>query len=78
MIKVTVELVSSRTGKISLLGVAMIANDGASQSSSRGNYDAEFRLKRKRIWRKGRVTGYPRHSLNVWYLIHRLLGDALK
>jgi hypothetical protein len=77
MIKVTVELISSHTGQTTLLGSALIANTGEG-TRTRGDYTAVFGLKRKMDWRTSTTTNYPRSRLNVWYLLHRLLGEALK
>lgn len=77
MIKVTVELQSAKTGETTLLGTAVIANDGFG-TSSRGTYGAIFGLKRKRHWRGAYVEGFPRKSKNVWHLLRELLNDALK
>jgi hypothetical protein len=76
MIRVTVELVSARTGETTRLGDALIFNEG-SGTPTRGTYGAVFRLKRLRPWRTSRVMDFPRQSKNVWYLIYRALKIAL-
>lgn len=81
MIRVTVELVSARTGRTSTLATAMIANDGKTSletGGKRGSYNVIFNLKRKFGWRSVRVEDYPRKSLNIWHLVHRALTAALK
>jgi hypothetical protein len=76
MIRITVELVSARTGIKSRLAVAEICNNGSGTLSS-ANYDATFALKQKKIWRMSRVEHFPRKYKNVWYLIQRALNEAL-
>ena len=77
MIRVTVELVSPIDGHREVLGTAVIANDGSSETEKRGNYNAAFFG--KRTWlRQGRVKNFPRKNLNVWHLIRRSLNAALE
>jgi hypothetical protein len=77
MIRITVELHSYRTGKVTKLGQMDISNDGTSMTTRRGTYDADIWLKRKKPWRTAHVADFPRLSRNVWYLVYQLLGDAL-
>ena len=76
MIRITVELVSARTGETTRIASATIANEGTG-TRTRGNYNADFLLKRRRVWRTSRIVDYPRQSKNVWYLIYRALKVAL-
>lgn len=89
MIVVTIELHSAIDGRREKLGEMLIANDGTSGDTQRGNYDV--RVMRKGVWsnglpgwdrvarsvaRFGKVTGYPRLSYNVWRLIARAVLSA--
>lgn len=91
MIKVTIELISAVTNKISELGVMYIANDG-SGGIFKGNYIvAVCRKGSKQVpkelfkedhpslpnaARTGIVKEYPRLSYNVWRLIARALNST--
>lgn len=84
MIVVTVELHSALTGKVTLLGKAIIANDGLG-SDGVGHYDVMVGRKGasdlKKIFtgstgRIGRVENFPRKRRNVWYLLRRALTSA--
>ena len=78
MIVIKVELHSAITKKVSLIGKAIICNDGSGSISS-GNYNAKFWSKRPNIvWREGKVENFPRKSLNVWYLLSKCLTNILK
>lgn len=75
MIKITVELHSAITGRVTKLGEAAIWNDGTG-TDRRGNYGAWY--KGKRTWtRSGRTENFARQSRNVWELIHETLSSAL-
>jgi hypothetical protein len=76
MIRITVELVSARTGLTTRLATAVITNDGTG-STSRGNYDAIFSLRKIKTWRTSRVEKFPRKYKSVWILVQRLLNEAL-
>ena len=83
MLIVTVELESAVTGKTTLLGKALIYNDGTG-TQTRGNYD--IRVGRRgqgdpyviynRPARSGHVTGHPRLRASVWSLITKALQAA--
>lgn len=74
MIRITIELVSARTGLTQRIGTALISNDGTG-TSSHGNYEAIFHLKRKNVWRTARAENFPRKYKNVWFLLKRLLAE---
>lgn len=80
MIVVKVELHSARTGKVSVLGEAVISNVGGTKTV--GKYRAELfqwnaaRDGRGKTWKKGWIEGFPRLRLGPWDLLHRCL-DAI-
>ena len=76
MIRITIDLVSARTGETTRIGCAVIRNDGTG-TRTRGNYDVMFGSKRKSAWRTAHVVDYPRLSKNVWYPVYRALKVAL-
>ncbi len=77
MIRVTVELVSARTGKVEVLGRAIIANDGTG-GEYEASYDARFEKRRGgHVWKRGRVEGFKRKSAGVWELLALALNDAI-
>lgn len=75
MIRVTVELISARTGQTSVLASATITNDGTG-TRDRGNYDAAIGRKGGGIARNARIENFPRLSKNVWWLLARALNAA--
>lgn len=77
MIRVTVELLSARTGKTELLGVARISNVGGTPTS--GSYSAELtkRGSQTTAWRRGHVQGFPRKRLGGWDLLYRVLHELV-
>lgn len=83
MLRITVELVSARTGKTSVLGVATIANDGEESmvtSGAYGSYNASFSKwapKQTQTWKKGRVEGFDRVKRGPWDLLFLALRSAL-
>lgn len=81
MIRVTVELISARTGEKSHLGTMLIANYGTasdgSGDASVGNYDATLLGKAHQRWRRARVTDFPRKRLLVWDLMFRVLKNVV-
>lgn len=86
MIKVTIELESAVTGKTTKIGQMHIFNEGNSLDPKIGNYkvavcrggkfDVPFGAVPRHIIRHGKVTNYPRLSMNVWRLIARALKSA--
>lgn len=83
MIVVTIELWSAITGKKTLLGKAVISNDG-SGNEHLGNYDVAIGRKgqaditkichRPKRWSK--VLLHQRLRYDVWYLLRRGLTKA--
>jgi len=83
MIRVTMELISARTGETELLGIAEICNDG-NGSQSIGHYVAKLGKRGRpvlqdgrQIWRHGRVLNFPRLRLGAWDLLYRCLRSAV-
>jgi len=77
MIRVTVELVSARTGKTSVLGVATITNDGTGGLDV-GNYDVTLsKFRGKGTWKSGRVEQFRRVLLGPWDLLFRALAKTV-
>lgn len=88
MIRVTVELLSGRTGQTTTLAQMLIINDGTG-TRQRGNYNVEVlrgrgaaQLARRTVQRRGRVVQYPRLRHHVWHLValalHRLEYGVLR
>lgn len=77
MLRITVELVSARTGKIETLGVATITNTGTG-TKERGNYIALVKAVggKRRLRREVEVEGYPRLQRNAWDLLAYVLRKA--
>jgi hypothetical protein len=74
VIRVTVELISARTGRTSVLGVAHISNDGTGTEHV-GHYDVALsKFGGKGVWKRGRVEGFARKSLGSWDLLFRALA----
>lgn len=77
MIRIRVELISARTGETTLLGQAIIANDGKG-TPTQGDYS--FKLSQRggrQWWREGAVEGFPRKRLGAWDLLYRCLREAV-
>ena len=83
MIRVTVELISARTGKTSLLGKAFISNDGVKSretDGAKGDYDATFSKwapKDNQTWKKGRVVDFDRKKRGPWDLLYLALHSCV-
>lgn len=83
MIVVRVELWSAITGRKTLLGQAVISNDGTG-TLDRGNYDVRVGRKGQEDLgtvyaepqRRGRVENFARNSKNIWYLLRQALQSA--
>ena len=85
MIVVKVELHSAITGKVSMLGRAVIDNVGASPNGKLGDYRVRVGNKRDacsthavtlRPLRTGLVQNWPRLSYSVWRLVLASLASA--
>lgn len=85
MIVITVELwPGGSPERKELLGTGIIANDGTG-TATRGNYRAVFSkrgdtvqdLLKKKIWRAGGVSGFPRKQLTAWDLLGLALTSTL-
>ena len=78
MIRVTIELISARTGKTRHLGTALIANDG---TGTKEVCDYNFSLskwgKPGQAWKKGRVTGFQRLKHGAYDLLYLALRAAV-
>ena len=79
MLVVKIELwPGGHEGNAKEIGRAYIWNDG-SGTEARGNYKGKIlrRGSQTRIWREGRVLGFPRKRLKAWDLLQRFLNDIL-
>lgn len=76
MVKITVELVSARTGQTKVLGTAIIANTGEGDEST-GNYSVTLNGWNRKAWRRGKVLGFPRKRLGPWDLVFRALRETV-
>lgn len=72
MIRVKVELVSARTGKVKLLGTARIWNLGTG-TRTQGNYGFILRGKAGKVIDTGWLHRFPRTRLLGWDLLYRCL-----
>lgn len=83
MLRITVELVSARTGETKLLGVGTIANDGnrsAETEGKRGAYAASFSKwapKENEVWVSGKVPDFDRLKRGPWDLLFVALRAAV-
>ena len=77
MIRVTVELLSAGTRRTTVLGVALISNDGTGTPES-GNYDVEVsKADGRGVWKRGRVEGFARNLLGAWDLLFHALAPII-
>jgi len=78
LIKIIIELWPHgfETNKMKL-GEMKIANDGTG-TPSKGNYYFDLFLKRKKVWKSGKITNFPRGNKNIFYLIKQCLNEVLK
>ena len=79
MIKVTIELISARTKKTSVLGIGEIAND-ATGTVEIGNYDvalSKWAPKESETWKKGRVEDFDRQKRGPWDLLYLALHSCV-
>ena len=79
MIRVTVELVSARTGKTRILGIGEIANDGTGTVEV-GHYNvalSKWAPKQNEIWKKGCVEGFDREKRGPWDLLYLALHSCV-
>ena len=84
MIVVKVELHSAITGKVELLGQAIIRNVITSPDGKRANYKIHVGRRGERDLKKvydkpqrqGWVSNWPRESYSVWRLVSRTLRNA--
>lgn len=83
MIRVTVELLSARTGERTILGVMDICNKGNRPfGDKRGDYEGHLYRKGPfsgknrygNVLKRAEVLDFPRKSYPIWRLIHRMLG----
>ena len=77
MLKITVDLLSSRGPKYNKrLGTAIISND-ASGTETRGNYVAEIFARNGRVIHLAEVRDFPRKSRTAWDLLYRALDTMI-
>ena len=76
MLRVTVELVPcGDEGRRELLATAEIWRDGG--TPNRGSYSYRFQqVRSRRVWREGRVRGFPRRRRSAWYLVAACIFDV--
>lgn len=76
MIRVTIDLISARTGEVSKLGEMHICNDGTGTNTS-CHYDGRVLTKPRfnRAIRLGRVENHKRHQLSIWFLVAKMLEN---
>lgn len=80
MILVTVELISARTGKRSILGQARICNDvkrTAQTDGVLGDYLCSLTGKKGRVMHGCLIEKFPRKRLHAWNLIYRMLDKMI-
>ncbi len=79
MIRITVEMLpGGNEKKKHILCTGTITNTMDAPGRPRmGNYDVVLTGKTGRVYRKGRVVGWPRTSRHVWQLIWTAIGDAI-
>ncbi len=82
MIKVTIEFIEHGIGKPEKIGEIIIANDGTG-TEDLGNYTAELMktpkyAKGKGVWKKSRVTGFPRLVRGPYDLLYLALKNAVE
>jgi hypothetical protein len=77
MLKITIELIPfSDPENPVIIGGGVIWNDGTGTENI-GNYHYVLR-KDKRVWKKGRLPGFPRTKKNVWHLLYSILDKNVK
>lgn len=81
MIVVRVELHSARDGNVTLLGLALIDNQGVSAGGELGDYRVRTlrgrgaaQLARAVVQREGKVLGHARKREHVWNLVAKALA----
>lgn len=84
MIRITLELVSAvNPSRSKVLGVGIIALDpkkAIATGGRRGDYMYTLSMRApftNRIWKSGRIEGFPRKRLLGWDLFYRVLRDAI-
>lgn len=77
MLRITVELISSRNGRITRLGQMDIYNTGLHpEHPKRGDYRGRlYNCKGKQMNRTGEVNNWPRQSYPIWRLICRMIKE---
>lgn len=75
MIRVTIELISARTGKTEKLGEMHICNTGESTDPNVSDYHGRVLRKPKfnTVTNEAQVWGHRRNSLTVWHLVAKML-----
>lgn len=78
MIKLTIELLPAGGGPSKVLGIALIINDGTGDQN-RGSYVVRLYKwgKGRRIWKEGRLVGFPRKRQGPWDLLLRALQETV-
>jgi len=76
MIRITIELLPFGLEKNKKTLASMKIWNDATGTKTMGNYKYIMNLSRK--WKSGEIKKFPRQRLNVWYLINRILRDAIE
>ncbi len=84
MIRITIEMVPGGIDAAAYtIAQGVIVNDGHGTQRT-GNYHYGITRQRKRtgpedpgIWKRGHIESFPRKRQNIWYLLKRVLDDAL-
>lgn len=82
MIRVTLELISQRTGEVTHLGTVTLVNDGRLSkmtNGARANYYVRLseRADPQSSWRVGHVPNFPRRRLGAYDLLFQALRDTV-
>lgn len=77
MLRITIELVPyGIESKKRILAQAIISNDGTG-TINRGNYQYSlYKTQLNRTYKEGKIKDFPRKSLGVWNLLHRVLKNV--
>ena len=80
MIRITVEMLPGgyEENKKTIASAVIYNTAEFPPGHTRGHYKARLYLRnKKKIWRTATTRNFPRKSKNVWYLLKRILEDAL-
>ena len=73
MLRITIELLpGGNKSKAKVLAEGIITNLGTSKGEQTGDYKYKFKQK-GRIWREGKLMGFPRKKYGIWALLYSIL-----